>query len=84
VFLALAVFVFLPMVLFVPSKFATSFTLGSALCIVAFAMLRGPRTVFNQLISPDKAIFSVTYVGSIGTWRETCVEAAVPLLASCL
>jgi hypothetical protein len=67
VFIALSLFVFLPMLLFVPSKFATSFTLGSILFIVAFAMLRGPRTVFRQLVSPDKAIFSVIYVASIGT-----------------
>lgn len=65
-FLALSFFVFLPMILFAPSKFATAFTLGSVLVITAFAMLRGPRTIFNQLVSRDKAIFSFTYVASIG------------------
>lgn len=54
------------MLLLVPSKFATSFTLGSMLFIVAFAMLRGPRAVLRQLVSPDKAIFSVIYLASIG------------------
>ncbi len=78
VFLALAIFLFLPMVLFVPSKFAVSFTLGSLLFIVAFAMLRGPRTIARQLVSPSKAAFSITYVVSIGAWPPVVCRRSQP------
>ncbi len=93
VFVALALFIFLPLLLLAPSKFATSFTLGSLLFIVAFAMLRGPRSVFRQLVSPDKAIFSIIYVASIGTsctteplWTDRvgdCALSSLPSLTCC-
>jgi hypothetical protein len=66
--MALAIFVFLPMMLFAPSKFALSFTLGSLMFLGAFMLLRGPKTVGRQLMAPDRLVFTSAYVASVGTW----------------
>ena len=64
--MAMAVFIFLPLLVFAPSKFALSFTLGSVMFLAAFMLLRGPKTVLRQLMAPDRLGFSSAYVGSIG------------------
>lgn len=66
VMFSLAIFVFLPMVLLVPTKFALSFTLGSLMFMTAFAILNGPRSTLRQLIARDRIVFSTLYTLSIG------------------
>ena len=73
----LAIFVFLPMILFVPSKFALSFTLGSLMFLFAFAILRGPKTFVTNLLSRERLVFSSAYFGSIGASRRpSCTGCA--------
>lgn len=60
-----AVFVFLPMVILAPSKFASSFTFGSILWMAAFAMLRGPKTMALSLANKEKLPFTTSYIGSL-------------------
>ncbi|KAI1298876.1 protein transport protein sft2 [Mortierella claussenii] len=61
----IAFFVGLPLLLLKPSKFATSFTLGSILLMCSFALLRGPVTHIKALISKERLPFTVVYVGSM-------------------
>ncbi|KAG0305138.1 protein transport protein sft2 [Dissophora globulifera] len=61
----IAFFVGLPLLLLKPSKFATSFTLGSILLMTSFALMRGPVAHFKALISKERLPFTVTYVGSM-------------------
>lgn len=60
-----AFFVFLPLLAFAPGKFASAFTFGSILYILAFAVLRGPRYTLVSLAARDKAPFTAAYVGSL-------------------
>lgn len=58
----------LPMIVLFPSKFASSFSMGSLLIFTSTAFLRGPRTYLKQLISKERLSFTLVYVGSlIGT-----------------
>ncbi|KAF9907787.1 protein transport protein sft2 [Lobosporangium transversale] len=61
----IAFFVGLPLLLLKPSKFATSFTLGSILLMCSFALLKGPATHFKALISRERLPFTGAYVGSM-------------------
>ena len=61
-----AIFLFLPMAIFMPAKFATTFTFASIMWMAAFAVLRGPRATLRGLVGdPEKRIFSIAYVGSL-------------------
>lgn len=60
-----AIFVFLPMALIMPSKFATSFSVGSLLFMAAMAMFRGPRTFLMGFLDWSRAPFTVAYLGSL-------------------
>ncbi|KAG0237029.1 ER-to-golgi vesicle protein transport Sft2 [Mortierella sp. GBAus27b] len=48
-----------------PSKFATSFTLGSILFMASFALLRGPMAHLKALISRERLPFTGVYFGSM-------------------
>ncbi|KAG0304979.1 hypothetical protein BGZ97_001278 [Linnemannia gamsii] len=61
----IAFFVGLPLFLPKPSKFATSFTLGSILLMTSFALLKGPAAHFKALISKERLPFTVAYLGSM-------------------
>lgn len=63
--MALAVIVFLPMILFAPSKFALCFTTGSLCFMAAFASFSGPVTFAKGLFAKDRVWFAVGYVGSL-------------------
>ena len=65
VLLGMALFVFLPMALVFPGKFAMTFTVGSLAFMAAFAMQRGPRTMAASLFAPDRAVFTTAYLGSM-------------------
>jgi hypothetical protein len=68
----MALFVFLPMVIFVPGKFALSFTFASVLLIGCIAFLRGPRKTLTGLFAREKLIFSGSYIASL---CESCRRA---------
>ncbi|KAK3832010.1 MAG: ER-to-golgi vesicle protein transport Sft2 [Linnemannia gamsii] len=61
----IAFFVGLPLLIVKPSKFATSFTLGSILLMASFALLRGPAAHLKALISKERLPFTGTYLGSM-------------------
>jgi len=58
-------FIFLPMLLFAPSKFATAFTFASIMWLLGFAILWGPKSTLTSLIAPDKRAFTLSYIGSL-------------------
>ncbi|KAF8974979.1 protein transport protein sft2 [Entomortierella lignicola] len=55
----------LPLFVISPSKFATSFTLGSILMMTSFALLRGPMAHIKALITRERLPFTVAYLGSM-------------------
>ncbi|KAF9114573.1 hypothetical protein BGX27_010456 [Mortierella sp. AM989] len=61
----IAFFVGLPLFVISPSKFATSFTLGSILMMSSFALLRGPTAHFKALITRERLPFTAAYLGSM-------------------
>ena len=63
--LMLAVFVFLPMIVIAPQKFALSFTGGSACLFIASLLLRGWKSQLKQMISKERLPFTCSYVFSI-------------------
>jgi hypothetical protein len=62
-------FVFLPMLIFVPGKFALSFTLASVFLIAAISVIRGPRKTLTGLVSREKIVFTIGYIASLGKSR---------------
>jgi len=79
----MAFFVFLPMVIFVPGKFALSFTIGSLLLIACLAIMRGPRKTLTGLVSREKVIFSGSYILSLGETGQPRPTGALPARAAC-
>lgn len=62
---SMSIFMFLPVVVLFPSKFATSFTFASLMFMGGTAMLRGPRATLTGLLARERLPFSSAYVGSI-------------------
>lgn len=60
-----ALFVFLPMVLLFPAKFAAAFSCGSLLAMAAMALFRGPRTTLLGLLERERIAFTAAYLGSL-------------------
>ena len=83
-----AIFLFLPMVIFMPAKFATTFTFASIMWMAAFAILRGPRATLRGLVGDrDKRGFTAAYVGSLAlTLYSTMFTSSyfLPLVAICV
>jgi len=70
--LLLSFFVFLPMIILSPSKFAITFSLGSGLILVSLGFLRGWKELFGQ--TKDRLPFAAAYVGSlVGTLYASLV-----------
>lgn len=65
VLFSMAIFMFLPVVILFPSKFATTFTFGSLMFMAALAILRGPRSTLLGLLQRERLPFSGAYIGSI-------------------
>ncbi|KAK5809630.1 Got1/Sft2-like family-domain-containing protein [Linnemannia elongata] len=61
----IAFFVGLPLLVIKPSKFATSFTLGSILFMASFALLKGPVAHLKALFSRERLPFTGAYLGSM-------------------
>lgn len=68
----MALFVFLPMVIFVPGKFALSFSIASVLLIAAVAFMRGPRKTLTGLVAREKVVFTAGYVLSLCELNAGC------------
>jgi hypothetical protein len=64
-FLFMAFFVFLPVVILAPSKFALSFTIGCCLVFSGFAALKGWRRQAAQMLARDRLPFTAGYLGSV-------------------
>ncbi|KAJ2229443.1 protein transport protein sft2 [Coemansia sp. RSA 1722] len=64
-FCFLMAFLALPLMVIKPQKFATAFSLGGLATIAGIALLRGPRAHTRHLLSRDRLLFTVTYLGSV-------------------
>mmetsp|Transcript_113745 Transcript_113745/g.332185 ORF Transcript_113745/g.332185 Transcript_113745/m.332185 type:complete len:259 (-) Transcript_113745:81-857(-) len=61
-------FMFMPMIVLAPQKFALLFTLGSLCFLSSFSVLRGHAAFVRHLLSRSRALFSATYATSmVGT-----------------
>lgn len=58
VFLALAFFLFLPVIILSPSKFAVTFSIGSALVLSSIGALRGWKQQMQHMISKERLPFT--------------------------
>ena len=64
-FFALAFFVGLPTITVRPQKFALSFTMGSVMFMLSFAVLKGPKEHLMSMLQRERLYFTTIYVGSI-------------------
>lgn len=61
-------FMFLPMIVFAPQKFALLYTLGSLCFMGSFSVLKGHAAFISHLLSRDRIAFSSVYLSSmVGT-----------------
>ncbi|KAL7420988.1 Protein transport protein sft2 [Cryptotrichosporon argae] len=58
-------FLFLPILVVKPRKFALAFTLGSCLFMLGFAILHGPWNHLKHVCSAERLPFSLAYFGSL-------------------
>ncbi|KAM0747864.1 SFT2-domain-containing protein [Meredithblackwellia eburnea MCA 4105] len=58
-------FIGLPLLALKPRKFAVSFSLGSILFMVGFAILQGPVAHLKHIVSAERLPFTGAYVGSL-------------------
>lgn len=65
VFFFMAFFVFLPMLVFAPAKFALSFTFGSLCTMASMNMLSGWKAGLEHMFSAERRLFTATYLGSM-------------------
>eukprot|EP00892_Ulva_mutabilis_P012218 jgi/Ulvmu1/9369/UM050_0121.1 len=65
VFFFMAFFVFLPMLVFAPAKFALSFTFGSLCTMAAMNMLSGWKAGLEHMFSAERRLFTAVYLGSM-------------------
>jgi hypothetical protein len=64
-FLAIAFFVFLPMLVVAPAKFAACFSLGSGLVVAAPAALRGAKAHAASMLGEDRRPLTAAYCGTL-------------------
>lgn len=72
-FLFMAFSLFLPMIIVVPAKFASAFSLGSVLILSAFAALRGWRQQLEHMMTKERLPFSIGYLASIAATMYTAL-----------
>lgn len=65
VFLLLAFFLFLPVLILSPSKFAITFSLGSALVLASVGALRGWKQQAQHMMSRERLPFTAGYLSSM-------------------
>lgn len=64
-FLFMAFFLFLPVIILSPSKFALSFTIGNCLVLSGFAALKGWKRQAQQMLARERLPFTGGFIGSI-------------------
>lgn len=64
-FLAMAFFLFLPVIILAPAKFAMTFSIGSALLIASLGALKGWKAMFGHLLDKERLPFAGAYFGSL-------------------
>ncbi|PSC72906.1 transport SFT2-like [Micractinium conductrix] len=64
-FLAMAFFLFLPVIILAPAKFAMTFSIGSALLIASLGALKGWKAMFGHLLEKERLPFAGAYFGSL-------------------
>jgi hypothetical protein len=64
-FIFMAFFMFLPVIVLVPQKFAISFTIGSIFIVGSFFALKGPKAQFYHMISKERWPFTAGFIGSM-------------------
>lgn len=64
-FLFMAFFVFLPVIILAPSKFALAFTIGCCLVLSAFAALKGWKKQALHMLERERLPFTAGYLGSV-------------------
>jgi len=64
-FIFMAFFMFLPVIVLVPQKFAISFTIGSIIMVGSFFALKGPKAQFYHMISKERLPFTAGFIGSM-------------------
>ena len=65
VLFSISIFVFLPVAILMPGKFASGFSFASVFFMLALALLRGPRTTLMGLLVPERLPFTAAYLGSL-------------------
>lgn len=67
-FIFIAFTMFLPVMVLMPQKFATCFTIGCALIISSFFALKGPKNQLMHMSSKERLPFTLVFIGSmVGT-----------------
>ncbi|KAG0585081.1 hypothetical protein KC19_3G256500 [Ceratodon purpureus] len=64
-FIFMAFFMFLPVIVLVPQKFAISFTIGSIFIVGSFFALKGPKAQFYHMVSKERWAFTAGFIGSM-------------------
>lgn len=64
-FLALATFLFLPVIILAPAKFALTFTLGCVSVLAALASLRGWQAQLSAALQRERLPFTAGYAASV-------------------
>lgn len=64
-FIFMAFFMFLPVIVLVPQKFAISFTIGCIFMVGSFFALKGPKAQFYHMISKERWPFTAGFIGSM-------------------
>ncbi len=64
-FLFMAFFIFLPVIILSPSKFALAFTIGCCLVFSGFAALKGWRAQAAAMLARERLPFTAGYLGSV-------------------
>jgi len=81
IFLALAIFVFLPMIILAPAKFALTFTLGCVSVLASLAALKGWRAQLRAAAQPDRLPFTGFYAASVAATLYAALVAKSYLLS---
>jgi hypothetical protein len=73
----LSFFVFLPMIILRPSKFAITFSLGSMMILVSLGFLRGWKNMMSGMMEKERVGPTALYVGSlVGTlWASLVAKS---------
>ncbi|XP_024363090.1 uncharacterized protein [Physcomitrium patens] len=64
-FIFMAFFMFLPIIVLVPQKFAIAFTIGCIFIVGSFFALKGPKAQFFHMISKERLPFTAGFIGSM-------------------